>query len=143
MAGFELSLVPQQMGVLLSRKQQVQPASIMQLTQSQQAWSISLQCVSPLVQVNMQPCSVGSHLHIPIVKLHIQTIMPLCMTQQLAMPPWSMVHRFCTMLDASLSSQVQCMRKPPVHFSRRNVHRGTIIQFMPDDMPVGVTEGAP
>src|SRR5262245_2883589 len=49
-----------------------------------------------------------------------------------------MVQRFWTMLQASLSSQEQVILKPPVHFSSLMVHRGTIIQFIPAETPVGV-----
>ena len=64
--------------------------------------------------------------------------MPLYMTQQLHMPPASIVHRFCTMLHASLSSQQQVTLKPPVHFSTLKVQRGTIIQLVTAGTPVGV-----
>jgi hypothetical protein len=58
------------------------------------------------------------------------------------MPPASIVHRFCTMLVAILSSQTQVMRIPPWHFSMRIVQRGTIIQLVPDGIPVDVVTGA-
>src|SRR5262245_38048526 len=67
--------------------------------------------------------------------------MPLSMAQQLHMPPASMVHRFCTMLQASLSSQEQVIFMPPVHFSTLNVQRGTISQFVPADTPAGAPTG--
>ena len=70
-------LWPQQTGVLFSSRQQVQPASIMELRQSQQAWIISQHLASPLVQVMQTPSSVISHLHRPIVRLQVQTIRPL------------------------------------------------------------------
>ena len=53
--------------------------------------------------------------------------MPLSVQQQLHMPPWSMLHRFCTMLAAILSSHEQVSLKPPVHFSTLKVQRGTIM----------------
>jgi hypothetical protein len=62
--------------------------------------------------------------------------MPFIMQQQLHMPPESIVQRFCTMLVAILSSQMQVMRNPPVHFSTLKVQRGTII--MPGVIAVGV-----
>jgi hypothetical protein len=40
-----------------------------------------------------------------------------------------MLHRFCIMLAAVGSSQVQVTFMPPVHFSNFIVHRGTIIMF--------------
>jgi hypothetical protein len=97
--------------------------------QSQQAWIISPQRASPLVQVMVTPLSVTSHLHMPMVRLQQQTIMPLSIMQQLHMPPASIPHRFCIMLQAILSSQAQVTFMPPLHFSNLNVQRGTIIQF--------------
>jgi hypothetical protein len=61
---------------LFIRTQQVQPAFIMQLRQSQQAWIISQHLASPLVQVMQTPLSVVSQRHRPIVMLQQQTIMP-------------------------------------------------------------------
>src|SRR5262245_28690777 len=65
----DISVVPQQTGVLLMSTQQVQPDSNRQCRQSQQAWIISQHFWSPLVQVIVQPLSVVSYLHIPIVRL--------------------------------------------------------------------------
>jgi hypothetical protein len=119
--------------------QQVHPAAIMAPRQSQQAWIISQHLLSPEVQVRTTPLSVVSHLHMPMVRLQQQTIMPFIITQQLHMPPASMLHRFCTMLQAILSSQTQETFMPPWHFSNLRVQRGTIIQLV----PVGVAVGAP
>ena len=105
-------LWPQQTGVLFSSRQQVQPASIMELRQSQQAWIISQHLASPLVQVIDTPLSVISQRHMPIVRLQVQTIMPFIIMQQLHMPPCIMAHRFCIMLHAILSSQVQVIFIP-------------------------------
>jgi hypothetical protein len=70
--------------------------------------------------------------------------MPFHWTQQLQKPPASMVQRFWTMLQAILSSQVQVIFIPPVHFSILSVQRGTIIQLVPSVMAVGVpTVGVP
>jgi hypothetical protein len=110
-------------------KQQVQPSLTMQERQSQQAWIISQHLVSPLVQVTQQPSLVISHLHIPMVMLQQQTMAPLSMQQQLHRPPASIVHRFCIMLAAILSSQEQWIFMPPVHFSNLKVQRGTISQL--------------
>ena len=77
--------------------QQVQPAFIMAVMQSQQAWIMAQQFASPLVQVIVTPSSVISHLHMPMVRLQQQTIMPFIITQQLHMPPASIVQRFCIM----------------------------------------------
>ncbi len=128
----------QQTGVPFIIMQQVQPAFIMAAMQSQQAWIISQHLGSPLVQVMTQPSAVISHLHMPIVRLQQQTIMPFIMTQQLHMPPASMVQRFCIMLHAILSVQVQVTFMPPWHFSNFMVQRGTIIMFIPAGMPVGI-----
>jgi hypothetical protein len=62
-----------------------------------------------------------------MVKLQQQTIMPFIMQQQLHIPPASIVHKFCTMLHAALSSHEQMIFIPPVHFSILNVQRGTIM----------------
>ena len=119
--------LPQQMGVLFIIRQQVQPAFIMVAMQSQQAWIMAAHWASPLVQVTLTPLSVISHLHMPMVKLQVQTTMPFIIMQQLTMPPASMVHKFCIMLQAILSSQVQVIFMPPVHFSIFMVQRGTIM----------------
>ena len=95
--------------------------------QSQQAWIISQHSGSPLVQVMHTPSSVISHLHMPIVRLQQQTIMPFIIMQQLHMPPAIMVQRFCIMVAAILSSQVHVIFMPPLHFSIFIVQRGTII----------------
>ncbi len=109
--------------------------------QSQQAWIISQHLASPLVQVMTQPLSVISHLHMPIVRLQQQTIMPFIIMQQEHMPPASIVHKFCIMLHAILSVQVQVIFMPPWHFSILIVQRGTIIQFAPVVMPDGIDAG--
>src|SRR5438105_5220811 len=109
--------------------QQLQPALSMPLRQSQHAWIISPHLASPLVQVIQTPSLVCSHLHMPIVRLQQETVMPFIMQQQLTMPPASIVHRFCTMLAAVLSSEVQVIFMPPWHFSTLSVQRGTIIQL--------------
>jgi hypothetical protein len=99
---------------------------------------------SPLVHVMHTPSFVMSHLHMPKVRLQQHTIMPFIMQQQLHMPPVSIVHRFCTMLHATLSSQEQVIFMPPVHFSILSVHRGTIIQLADAGNPTGAPmAGAP
>jgi hypothetical protein len=117
---------PHAIGVLFIITQQVQPAFIMQLRQSQQAWIISQHLLSPEVQVTQTPLSVISHLHIPMVRLQQQTIMPFMVMQQLHMPPCSIVQRFCIMLHAIWSSHEQVIFIPPWHFSNFIVQRGTI-----------------
>jgi hypothetical protein len=80
----------------------------------------------------------------PIVRLQQQTIMPFIIMQQLHMPPASILHRFCTMPQAILSSQEQVIFIPPVHFSILRVQRGTMSQFMTPGMAVvGPAIGAP
>ena len=128
----------QQTGMLFIIMQQVQPAFIMAVMQSQQAWIMAQQSVSPLVQVMRTPSSVISHLHMPIVRLQQQTIMPFIIMQQLHMPPAIIVQRFCIMPADILSSQVQVIFMPPVHFSIVIVQRGTIIMFV----PAGIVPGA-
>jgi len=118
------------MGLLFIITQQVQPSLSMQVMQSQQAWIISQHLASPLVQVTTQPLSVMSILHMPIVRLQQQTIMPFIIMQQEHMPPASIVQRFCIMLHANASSQLHVIFMPPLHFSILMVARGTIIQFV-------------
>ena len=118
--------MPQQIGVLFIMTQQVQPAAIMVHMQSQQAWIILQHSASPDVQVTQQPSLVVSHLHMPMVRLQQQTIMPFIMQQQEHMPPWSIMHRFCIMLQAIGSSQAQVIFIPPCTFSIFIVHRGTM-----------------
>ena len=59
--------------------------------------------------------------------LQQQAIMPLIMAQKLTMPPAIMLHRFCIMLAAVGSSQVQVTFMPPLLFSNFILQRGTII----------------
>jgi hypothetical protein len=73
--------------------------------------------------------------------LQQQTIMLFIIMQQLTMPPCSMVHRFCIMLHAILSSQEHEMRIPPWHFSNFSVQRGTIIQLAGIVAGLPITEG--
>jgi hypothetical protein len=129
---------PQHTGVLFIITQQVQPALSMVFMHSQQAWIISQHLASPEVQVMQQPLSVISHLHMPMVRLQQDTIMPFIIMQQLHMPPASMLQRFCIILQAILSSLVQESFIPPVHFSNFSVQRGTIIMFIPVGMPIEV-----
>jgi hypothetical protein len=118
--------------------QQVQPAFIMADMQSQQAWIIAQQSLSPLAQVILTPLSTISHLHIPISILQQQTIMPFIIMQHEHMPPAIMVQRFCIMLHAMGSSLVQVIIMPPSHFSIFIVQRGTIIMFIVEGIPVPV-----
>jgi hypothetical protein len=79
----------------------------------------------------------------PIVRLQQQTIMPFIIMQQLYMLPANIVQRFCIMLHAIASSQVQVIFMPPVHFSILIVQRGTIIQLVVEGIDPVVPIGAP
>jgi hypothetical protein len=114
--------------------QQQQPARSMVDMHSQQAWIISLHILSPLVQVMQTPSLVISHLHIPIVRLHVQTVMPFIVRQQLTMPPAIIEHRFCTMVHAALSEQEQVIFIPFGSFSTFIEQRGTIRYCAPVGM---------
>jgi hypothetical protein len=119
--------------------QQVQPAFIMALQQSQDDWIMAQQEASPLVQVTQTPLASISHLHMAIVMLQQQAIIPFIMQQQEHIPPAIMVQRFWIMVADTASSLVQVIFIPPVHFSILIVHRGTIIMFG----PAGMVEGDP
>jgi hypothetical protein len=138
---------PQQTGIPFIMTQQVQPAFIMVLQQSQQAWIMAAQSLSPLVQVRETPFSVISHLHMPITRLQQQAIIPFIIMQQLHMPPAIIVQRFCIMPADILSSLVQVIFIPPVHFSIFIVQRGTIIMFgapgLMAGLPMGPALGVP
>ena len=107
--------------------QQTQPALVMAHMQSQQAWIMAQQAASPLVQVMQQPSSVASHLHIPMARLQQHIIIPFIMQQQVHMPPAIIEHKFCSIDADILSSHLQIIFIPPVHFSIVILHRGTII----------------
>jgi hypothetical protein len=59
--------------------QQVQPAFMQAVIQSQHPCSMASHILSPLVQVMQQPSMVISHLHIPMVRLQQQIIIPFIM----------------------------------------------------------------
>jgi hypothetical protein len=122
--------------------QQVQPHFIMVAKHSQQAWIMSQQALSPLVQVRQQPSLVISHLQLHMTKLQQHTIMPFIMAQQPQVPPAIMLQRFCIMLQAMASSHEQVTFMPPVHFSNFMVQRGTIITFGADGMVAGAEVAA-
>jgi len=106
--------------------QQVQPAFRQAAMQSQQPWIISQQALSPLVQVTVQPSLVISHLHMPIVRLQQQTIIPFIMQQQLTIPPAIMAQRFCIIAHAAGSEQTHVIFIPSFVLSTFIVQRGTI-----------------
>jgi hypothetical protein len=118
--------------------QQQQPDLSIVVMQSQQACSMSQHILSPEVQVTLMPVGIISHLHMPMVRLQVQTAMPFIIMQQLTMPPAIMLQRFCIMVQAALSSQVQVIFMPPLHFSIFIVQRG----IMSHCAPVGIAIGA-
>jgi hypothetical protein len=118
--------------------QQEQPALSMQVIESQQAWIMSQQVLSPLVQVTQTPVGVISHLQTPMVRLQVQTAMPFIIMQQLTMPPAIMEQRFCIMVQAALSSQVQIIFMPPAHRSIFIVQRGIMSHCEPVGMLIGI-----
>ena len=128
--------VQQQTGVPPMHMQQVQPAFMHAMMQSQQPWIIAQQAASPLVQVMQQPSLVISILHEPMVRLHTHTHMPFIVQHRLHMPPAIIAQRFCIMVQAAGSSQVQVIFIPPWHFSTFMVQRGTMTMF-------GVAVGMP
>jgi hypothetical protein len=119
--------VPQQTGVLLKHRQQVQPASMHSHMQSQQAWIMAQQALSPLVQVTHTPSLVYSHLQMAIAMLHWHMHIPFIMQQQLHMPSQSILQRFCKVAQATSSSQMHLIFIPPAHFSIFIVQRGRTI----------------
>jgi hypothetical protein len=130
--------------------QQVQPACIMACMHSQQDWIIWQHFGSPEVHWILQPLSVISQVHMPMVKLQQHTIMPFIIMQQLTIEPDSIEQRFCIMPQAIWSSQVQWMVMPVLILSIFMVQRGTIIMFgaippaVPPIVPMpGVMPGMP
>jgi hypothetical protein len=111
--------------------QQLQPAFIMPIMQSQQAWIMAQQALSPLVQVMRMPLSVASQRHMAIARLQQQTIIPFIMQQQEHIPPAIIVQRFCIIAADALSSQTQSIVIPPSHLAKVMVHFGTITMPMP------------
>jgi hypothetical protein len=105
----------------------VQPDCIMQERQSHEHWIMAQQSLSPERQVKMTPSVVISHLHTPMVKLQVVTTMPFMRQQQEHMLPAIILQRFCNMLAAILSSQMQWIFMPPVVFSKRILQRGTMV----------------
>jgi hypothetical protein len=111
--------------------QQVMPGIIIEFMQSQQAWIIFSQFLSPDVQVIMQPMSIISILHMPIMPmLHMQQHMPFIIMQQETIPPAIMLQRFCIIMAAVLSSHMHVIFIPPAHFSIFMVQRGIIMPGM-------------
>jgi hypothetical protein len=126
---------PQHIGMPFIIMQQVQPAISMAAMQSQQHWIILQQAASPEVHVTMQPVSVISTLHMPIIMLQFMTGMPFIIMQQDIMPPAIMLQRFCMVRAAMASSHMHIIFMPLAIFSTFMVQRGTIIMFMPAMLP--------
>jgi hypothetical protein len=82
------------------------------------------------MQVTQTPSLVISHMHIPIVMLQQHTMAPFIMQQTLHFELAIIEQRFCSMLQAILSSQTQVIFIPPVHFSIFIVQRGIIMPVM-------------
>lgn len=133
----------QQTGVPPIIRQQVHPAFMHAITQSQHPWMTSQQALSPLVQVTTHPSLVGSHLHIPQVRLQQQTIIPFIVQQTLHIPPAIIAQRFCIMAQAVGSSQVHVILIPPAHFSTFMVQRGTMTMFGAIGPIPGIAPGMP
>jgi hypothetical protein len=129
---------PQQTGLLLMHRQQQQPALSIVVMHSQDAWIMSQHALSPEVQVMQTPVGIISHLHIPRVRLQVQTAMPFIIMQQLTIPPAIMLQRFCIMVQAALSSQVQVSFIPSLHFSIFMVQRGIMSHCAPVGMVIGM-----
>ena len=117
--------------------QQLQPAFIMPVMQSQQAWIMAQQAASPLVQVMRTPISVASHRHMAIVRLQQQAIIPFIVQQQENIAPAIIVQRFWSIAADALSSQAQSIVIPPSHLAKVMVHFGTITMPTPaGELPV-------
>jgi hypothetical protein len=99
------------------------------------------QAGSPLVQVILTPSSVISHLHMPMTRLQQQAIMPFIIMQHEQQLPASMVQRLWSIPADMLSSHLQVIVIPPVHFAMTIVQRGTIIIPIPGI--IGAPTGAP
>jgi hypothetical protein len=67
--------------------------------------------------------------------LQQHTIWPFIIMQQLHMPPASMLHKFCIMLQLIASSHEQVIFMPSLTFSILKVQRGTIIHGTGADAP--------
>ena len=104
----------------------MQPAFMHLLRQSQQACTMSQQALSPLVQVKQTPSSVVVHSHLHMARLHWHMTMPFIRHEQQHMPSASILHMFCSIVQATSSSDEQVIFIPPVHFSRLMVQRGTM-----------------
>jgi len=125
----DYSHVPQHTGMPPKLMQQMQPACMHLCWQSQQAWIMLAQCLSPLVQWISTPSAELTHLQLHIAKLHWQVCMPFIRQQQLHSPSHNMRHMFCSVAAIVSSSHVQQIFVPPVIFSNLISQRGTMHRF--------------
>lgn len=98
---------------------------------------MSQQALSPLVQVTHTPSLVHSHLQMARAMLHWQMHMPFIMQLQLHMPSHIIRHRFCSVAQATSSSQAHTIFIPPAHRSILMVQRGRTMQFAAAGMLAG------
>ena len=118
--------------------QHVQPASIIIRMQSQHAPIMAAAALSPLVQVMATPMSVISILHVPIIMLHWQHVIPFIIMANEHIPPCVIMHRLWSMAADALSSHAQVIRIPPSIFSNVMRQRGVIIPIMPGAIMAGI-----
>lgn len=71
------------------------------------------------------PLGVHSVWQLPQHRLHWQTVMPFQVQVQQQRLPASERHRFCSVAQATSSSQTHWILQPPAHFSNLSVQRGT------------------
>ena len=126
-------LIEQQTGMPFIIMQQQQPGVAMQaIMQSQQAWIMRQHISSPDVQVMVQPMSIMSILHMPMVPmLQQQQHMPLHRQAMEHMALGIIMHRFFIISAAVLSSHLIVHFMPPATFSIVMVQRGTMVPAMP------------
>jgi hypothetical protein len=86
------------------------------------------QFLSPLVQVMQTPFEVISQTQLQQAKLHWQQTMPFIVQVTQQRPPANMRQRFCSVPQATSSSQQHVILQPPAHFSILISQRGTTHQ---------------
>jgi hypothetical protein len=135
----------QHIGMPFIIMQQVMPGIIIAVMQSQQAWIVFSQFLSPLLQVILQPISIISTVHMPIMpRLQVHMHMPFIIMQHEHIPFCIMLIMLFIMVALTLSSHTQVIIMPPGHFSMVMVQRGAIIMpgmlpaimGMPDTWPI-------
>jgi hypothetical protein len=90
------------------------------------------------------PSLVISQRTVPKQRFTWQQGMPLSVQQQEQSPSDDILQRFCSVAQATSSSQQQCSLNPPAHFSNRTSQRGTIRKELPVAVPIGaVPPGSP